>query len=223
MAVAIKAINAKIRSNKVLDYLCSTRKSSLMKCFTLDNSGTFSSAVSVFILVCVELQPMNRAGPIYYPCWTREEGRRRKSKIDELITLLWIYRFLGSGVEFRDSCCGGDGYPEGPGDVRFFLSHSQIRLCRLYSLHRNAPRVPPFCPCGTRKVIRGSQFGLNPRQHHLSYHEHFPFCALTTRSHRPPPSPPKKKERKQTLTTTGRALLCSRTIFCLSLLRTTII
>jgi hypothetical protein len=32
MAAAIKAINAKIRSNKVADYVCSTRKSGIQLC-----------------------------------------------------------------------------------------------------------------------------------------------------------------------------------------------
>ena len=99
MAVAIKAINAKIRSNKVLDYFCSTRKSSSLR---------RPSDRSLFPF----LRPQRFHGHGVHA----EQSRKKKKKYK--VKLTFGRRFLGPSVEFRNPDCRGDGYPEGCRNVR---------------------------------------------------------------------------------------------------------
>jgi hypothetical protein len=86
MAAFVKSINAKIRANPMLNYVCSTRTvpSQLLR--------TFFRAV--------------REEDLFL--WLKaDEGAPEK-------LMLMRYRFLGSGIEFRYPDCGGNGYAEKP-------------------------------------------------------------------------------------------------------------
>ena len=101
MAVAIKAINAKIRSNKVLDYFCSTRKSSSLR---------RPSDRSLFPF----LRPQRfHGGPVMASMLSRV-GKRKKlqGQAD-----FWA-QISGAQRRIRDPDCRGDGYPEGCRNVR---------------------------------------------------------------------------------------------------------
>jgi hypothetical protein len=95
MAAAIKAINAKIRSNKVLDYFCSTREFSQ---FRIPAQLVGTSTVSACLA--------EHVAAIHAAIRFEESEENRQDEADS------ICRFLGPSIEFWYPDCGSDGYTE---------------------------------------------------------------------------------------------------------------
>lgn len=93
MAAAIKAINAKIRSNKVLDYVCSTRTF----------LSSFSSIASLGVLFLDD-------GVLVAPDLPHPQSY--VSAMGQMLTRGYRYRFLGPRIQLRYSGRCGYGHSE---------------------------------------------------------------------------------------------------------------
>lgn len=111
MAAAIKAINAKIRSNKVLDYVCSTRKCNPKPCHgsLLDRDRPVSGLASV-----VQRGIMIHGLLLWLPLVLIMASLKQFPNERTMNNLTYLTRFLGPRLQLRYPRCCRDGHPEGP-------------------------------------------------------------------------------------------------------------
>lgn len=141
MAAAIKAINAKIRSNKVADYVCSTRK--LHCSFVLASQA------------CSRHRPRRRHehDPLDPSCRLHTTFDRSRKLTDYFS----LSRLLGPRLQLWYPRCSCDGHSERPGNVRLRLPflkpvHSPGGLnrkqqsLRRYKYLENSPLPLPLPP-----------------------------------------------------------------------------
>lgn len=102
MAAAIKAINAKIRSNKVLDYVFSTRTFDYHVWIKFLSSNILGIGVANCVIFITSTHLWNKVKSI--PSWQ--------------IFFAIQYRLLGPSLQLRYPLGSGDGHAEGSWNVR---------------------------------------------------------------------------------------------------------
>ena len=111
MAAFFKAVNAKIRANPMLSYVCSTRTFASQSDFPRFDSYSLDSG------------------------WT--QGRNLFANWDWWVSQ---FRFLGSSIELRYPGCGSHGYAEEPWVVSSLFCELYPSYLNYYSLHFRCSR-----------------------------------------------------------------------------------